>query len=1232
MQPASPASLPSGLPRSPIAPFLLCLAWLATAAGAQVALPVADLNPLTEENFGSDPLALLSLGARAVFLARASASGAPTWWGTDGTDAGTEPLPLPLGGYQSMDAVGGRALLVITEALDSSTRLWSSDGSPAGTERLTPLEERHVFGGKAVGPDRYFFFTSEPLDAAFHEDPRERVTLWHTDGTAGGTERLRSLGTDRVEALGGDDGVFYFLVRREFEPGQPVPRPLRLWRSDGTSAGTREIRSLGRAVTWFQPVALGARLFFFTADSFSDPRHLSLWTTDGTRAGTRELRRFGVEGFGNTRMVAVRGRVYLLDPERPELWTSDGTVAGTVRLPVLPSSPSPCATVELPQELDGRAVFLVSDGDAGAGVSLFTTDGTRAGTRPLVRLAPPRPCGEGGGVGHLVPSGDRLFFLGDLAGHGTELWVSDATAAGTHEVLDICPGSCDGVSSPLFSDGEGRVLFEAYDPEHGVELWRSDGTAAGTEPVSDFALSAPFFNTYPPVRGRVGESLLFAADDGQHGVEPWIVPIASGEARLLLDVGAPGAAGSTPLASIELDGALLFVACDGEAIRLFRTEGSAATTRALAEISSGCGEFMREFELQQRNAPPLLSKAHDLVYVNVGSLWRSDGTAAGTFTLFEEPLFRYLPFFVSNPVELGERTVFWRFEGTNENSQSLFALWSTDGTRAGTARWQALPVPLYPSQLTAIGDLLYFLADDGTSGNVSAHKFEAWRSDGTEAGTFKLTQHDAPYDPYPAHPRFVEAAGRVFFRLENPSEPEILWSTDGTREGTRRLSAENGFPPEIGSHPVLLGELGGELLSLSRLERGTLWATDGTPAGTRRVKDLGRTQDLAAGRISGGRAHFLTGSTYAPPDSLWVSDGTADGTLRVASVAATPLGPALAEAGSRVYFSGFDEQHGAELWSLAAGSTTAERVQDLFPGVNGSYVDVLIVAGDRLYVSADDGVLGRELWSLPLDETAAGCVPSASALCLAERFRVEVSWRDPSGERHLALPHSAGARAAFFTFGNENSPELAVKVLDGTTITGAHWLFGGGLTNLPHEITVLDTATRATRRYLNRTGQLRSFADLDAFRPGNVPRDRAVAISLGETPGFDAPPVSPRRSGVERGDAAPCTPSPTRLCLLDGRFAVEAVRSDSAPARASSFSDGAGWFWLAREDNPELVVKLVDARTIGSGAWLFASSLGTRGLRLTVHDLEAGTSHPYLFGAVSSVLDATTFLSRGSDP
>jgi ELWxxDGT repeat protein len=66
------------------------------------------------------------------------------------------------------------------------------------------------------------------------------------------------------------------------------------------------------------------------------------------------------------------------------------------------------------------------------------------------------------------------------------------------------------------------------------ELWKSDGTAVGTVLVKDFHPSGAYSSS-PNSLTNVNGTLFFAANDGTHGVEPWMlgpVPLPTHAARV----------------------------------------------------------------------------------------------------------------------------------------------------------------------------------------------------------------------------------------------------------------------------------------------------------------------------------------------------------------------------------------------------------------------------------------------------------------------------------------------------------------------------------------------------------------------------------------------------------------------------------------------------------------------------------------------------------------------------
>src|SRR6266542_2274859 len=120
--------------------------------------------------------------------------------------------------------------------------------------------------------------------------------------------------------------------------------------------------------------------------------------------------------------------------------------------------------------VNGTLFFVANDGDHGT--ELWKSNGTAAGT-VLVKDIRPGP-GDADPQNLTSVGGKILFFRADDGVHGSELWTSNGTAEGTMLVADINPGS--GGSSPLqLTDIDGTLFFAARDPSNATALWKSDG-------------------------------------------------------------------------------------------------------------------------------------------------------------------------------------------------------------------------------------------------------------------------------------------------------------------------------------------------------------------------------------------------------------------------------------------------------------------------------------------------------------------------------------------------------------------------------------------------------------------------------------------------------------------------------------------------------------------------------------------------------------------------------------
>ncbi|MFN7961073.1 MAG: hypothetical protein U0002_07355 [Thermoanaerobaculia bacterium] len=112
----------------------------------------------------------------------------------------------------------------------------------------------------------------------------------------------------------------------------------------------------------------------------------------------------------------------------------------------------------------------------------------------------------------------------------------------------------------------------------------------------------------------------------------------------------------------------------------------------------------------------------------------------------------------------------------------------------------------------------------------------------------------------------------------------------------------------------------------------------------------------------------------------------------------------------------------------------------------------------------------------------SACTPSQTRLCLADgMFFVEVDWQDFNGGSGTGRPVPATASGGYFTFFDPNNIELAVKLLDGTSLNGHYWVFYASLTSVEFTLRVRDAAGNVVATYHNPSGNMASVADVQAF-------------------------------------------------------------------------------------------------------------------------------------------------------
>ena len=660
------------------------------------------------------------------------------------------------GGHTPGFAAAGNKLIFSNNRTGSTgvgagtgSEVWVSDGTGAGTFLLKDI----VAGSGSSVPHNFITVGSQVFFQA--SNGNGSVDLWKTDGTVAGTVLVETLfrgswstGSNQVAPppeianMSVQNGVLFFSF-------DDAVNGTELWRSDGTAEGTLMIRNINStpidsSYQFFSSsigAALGGTGLFV---GWNAQTGYELFSTNGTAAGTALLKDLNLGG-GNSapQELTVAGSKAFFSAFDPatgrELYVSDGTANGTVLLkdirPGLGSgSPSGLTAI-------GNKVYFTAD-DGVNGFEAWVSDGTASGTFMLKDNFPGSVSGfpNGGGGFGFTAAGTKVFFVAQNFSSGSgdpnaELYVTDGTTAGTArlEINNTGTGGRNGSNPSHLTEFGGKVYFFANNGLTGNELWSSDGTAGGTAIVAD--------------------------------LKPGDVD------------GNPGPDGVNPNFLFVVNGKLVFYDISMSGAQFYVSSGTAASTAAHGGLFSGFG-----------GNPVILGTKMIFSVSNFGpngtGLYATDGTGAGPTFINPAGMSQ-----ANNITPVGSLAVFSAFDSTNGTE-----LWRTDGTTTGTQLLKNInnvsngmggTNGSNPTNFVLAGNKVFFLANDGANGQ------ELWVTDGTALGTV-LVKNIGPTSANGAS-SILKAIGNSVLFMANDAAPTAsqnseLWISDGTNAGTFRVT------------------------------------------------------------------------------------------------------------------------------------------------------------------------------------------------------------------------------------------------------------------------------------------------------------------------------------------------------------------------------------------------------------------------------------------------------------
>ena len=297
-------------------------------------------------------------------------------WRTDGTADGTQMVAdINPGQYQSnlslQLAYRGK---VYFSGFDPThgQEPYVSDGTAEGTMLLADIAP-----GSANSSPTWFSVSADHRVYFSAQEQSDNAQAWVTEGTPATTSKLDI----------GDDIVFpgnylAFKGKTYF-----VNHDNQLWKTNGTAGGTANVFSVGRAGANNSIDSLGVfggRLVF-TVQTQSGLIS-SIFISDGTTAGTHRIASFGPKSGIWNHVATRKALIFTVStPNRKfTLWKSDGTSRGTSKIANLPSGKR--VNVDLLTASSSKAFLVTEDLATGEKPRIWQTDGTASGTKVIARI------------------------------------------------------------------------------------------------------------------------------------------------------------------------------------------------------------------------------------------------------------------------------------------------------------------------------------------------------------------------------------------------------------------------------------------------------------------------------------------------------------------------------------------------------------------------------------------------------------------------------------------------------------------------------------------------------------------------------------------------------------------------------------------------------------------------------------------------------------------------------
>jgi len=455
------------------------------------------------------------------------------------------------------------------------------------------------------------------------------------------------------------------------------------------------------------------------------------------------------------------------------------------------------------------------------------------------------------------------FELWQLSGSGKLSLIKDINPTG---------GSIAETAIPFGS----QFVFTANDGVHGMEPWITDGTAENTRLLKDIN-NGTGSSVYSFYRYKtLGNKLYFIANDGIHGQELWMTDGSREGTLLVADIN-PGVANSDIGEFLSLNGKLLFSANDSVHGReLWGSDGTAEGTALVKDIRTSddtysIGTLYEDNVIEYKNE--MYFSLNGPSYQT--DLWKTDGTPDGTVLVKSLSLSSLSKFKLGkNDSILSENKmcIFYRTETYRSSGKYNISLHCLNELGDDLVQIDlAVELDYGARMLTLEGDLF-------TTGTMSDGKKGLLKLDGSLSGGQLLIENNN-IEWFDINVKYNE---KIIFTV-NHNE---LWQVGESKEDSILLHGDMNF---YDSSPDTYIKFNGKLYFSASSPAGSgevdICVTDGTSEGTKVHKLLNSVERGSYPSdyfTLGSQFYFFTdryNDRYTP--TLYSSDGSVEGTLPV---------------------------------------------------------------------------------------------------------------------------------------------------------------------------------------------------------------------------------------------------------------------------------------------------------------------------------------------------------------